>query len=122
MTQHREGIMASNQRLLRIAMAECRVCGRMTRNPQFCSRSCAAKLNNVLVPKRQRGGRCAVCGEPIALRAKYCAAHKPNKPLDRSQPISAVYKTAGHLIYRRTRLREDARKQYLSALDRKSVV
>jgi len=82
--------MASNQRLLRIAMAECRVCGRLTRNPKFCSRSCAAKLNNVLVPKRQRGGRCSVCGEPIALRAKYCAAHKANKPLDRSQPISAV--------------------------------
>jgi hypothetical protein len=37
---------------LRIAMTVCPVCGRDTRNPKFCSRSCAARVNNVLVPKR----------------------------------------------------------------------
>src|SRR4051794_27025032 len=52
---------ASNHPLLRIAIAECPVCGQKTRNPKFCSRSCAAKMNNILVPKRKLGGKCSVC-------------------------------------------------------------
>jgi hypothetical protein len=112
---------AANQPLLRIAVAVCPVCGRETRNPKFCSRACAAKLNNVLFPKRRLGGRCAVCGNPVPLRNKYCAEHKTNRPLDRSQPISAVYKTARHPMYRRSRLREDARYQYLSAFPYRCV-
>jgi 5-methylcytosine-specific restriction endonuclease McrA len=104
--------MAANQSLLRIAITVCPVCGRTTRNPKFCSRSCAAKLNNVLVPKRRFRGRCSVCNSPIPLRGKYCQEHKPNKPLDRSQPINSVFRSRRHPMYRLNRLREDARRQY----------
>jgi 5-methylcytosine-specific restriction endonuclease McrA len=100
--------------LLRIAMAACPVCGRETSNPKYCSRVCAAKQNNVLFPKRRLGGQCALCRTAIPLRAKYCREHKPNKPLDRSLPICAVYKAAKHPSYRRSRLREDARAVYLA--------
>jgi hypothetical protein len=44
--------LESNPSSLRIAVAVSPVCTRETRNPKFCSRSCAAKVNNVLVPKR----------------------------------------------------------------------
>jgi hypothetical protein len=106
---------ASNRPSLRVAMAVCPVCGRETRNPKFCTRSCAAKRNNVLFPKRSPGSRCRVCQCPIPLRNRYCREHKPNKPLDRSRPISTVYQTAKHPMYRRSRLREDARQVYLTA-------
>ncbi len=108
--------MSSNQRLLRIAMTACPVCGRETKNPKFCSHSCAAKQNNRLAPKRKLGGRCSVCSLPIPLRAKYCAEHKPNKPLDRTQPISALFQgRQRHPMYRLNRLRADARRQYHAA-------
>ena len=107
--------MASTQRLLRIAMAVCRTCGRETRNPKFCSRSCAARHNNVLVPKRSPGGSCSACGSPIPRRNKYCPEHRPNRPLDRSQPIGAVADGSEHPACRHARLRQDARRQYLAA-------
>jgi hypothetical protein len=33
----------------------CLNCGIMTRNPKFCSRNCAAKLNGKLYPKKTKG-------------------------------------------------------------------
>jgi predicted nucleic acid-binding Zn ribbon protein len=101
--------------LLRIAMTACPVCGRDTRNPKFCSRSCAAKQNNVLVPKRKLGGTCAVCGSLIPRRHRYCPDHRPNRPLDRSQPIASVADASEHPACRHARLRQDARRQYLLA-------
>jgi 5-methylcytosine-specific restriction endonuclease McrA len=96
-------------------MTECPSCGQKTHNPKFCSKTCAAKLNNRLFPKRKPGGRCSVCGRAIALRSKYCSAHKPNKPRDRSLPISALYQAAKHPMYRLARIRDDARQQYHAA-------
>ena len=104
-----------NQSLLRIAITVCPVCGRETRNPKFCSRSCAAKVNNVLVPKRRPGGRCSVCRCPVPRRNKYCPRHRPNNALDRSQPIGAVADGSDHPACRHARLRQDARRQYLKA-------
>ena len=40
---------------------ECPVCFQSTTNPKFCSRSCAAKRNNVLHPKRAMRP-CTECG------------------------------------------------------------
>jgi hypothetical protein len=105
----------SRQPSLRIALAACPVCGRETRNPKFCSRSCAAKHNNVLVPKRRRGGSCSVCGVPVPQRNRYCPEHRPNKPLDRSLPIRAIADGSDHPACRHARLRQDARRQYLAA-------
>lgn len=106
---------ASSPTLLRIAVVACLVCGRETRTPKFCSRSCAAKMNNVLVPKRGYAGRCFRCQIPIPRRHRYCPEHRPNKPLDRSQPIRAVADGSDHPACRYARLRQDARRQYLSA-------
>lgn len=108
-------ITASNQILLRIAVVACPVCGRETRNPKFCSRSCAAKMNNVLVPKRGLAGRCSLCGIAVPRRHRYCPEHRPNKPIDRSQPIRAVADGSDHPACRYARLRQDARRRYLSA-------
>ena len=105
----------TDQRLLRIAMTACPVCGRETRNPKFCSRSCAAKQNNVLVPKRRPAGSCFRCGRPVPRRHKYCPDHRSNKPLDRSQPIRAVADGSDHPARRHARLRQDARRHYLAA-------
>ncbi len=104
-----------SQRLLRIAMTACPVCGQETKNPKFCSRSCAAKVNNVLVPKRRPCGLCSVCGIAIPRRNRYCLEHRPNKPLDRSQPIRTVADGSDHPACRYARLRQDARRHYLSA-------
>ena len=106
---------ASNLASLRIAMAVCPTCGRETRNPKFCSRSCEAKLNNVLVPKRKPGGNCSTCGCPVPARNRYCPNHRPNRPLDRSQPIGAIADGSEHPACRHARLRQDARRQYLKA-------
>ncbi len=91
---------ALNQPSLRIAMAVCPVCGRETRSPKFCSRSCAAQRNNVLVPNRRPAGFCSVCGGPVPSRNRYCPQHRPNKPLDRSQPIGAIAGGSDHLACR----------------------
>jgi hypothetical protein len=104
---------ASRQTSLRIAMTACHCCGRRTRNPKFCSRTCAAKVNNVLVPKRSLGGKCNVCGSRIQTRYTYCHLHRPTPPWDRSQPISTVKKDCKHPAYRFAVLRADARRQYL---------
>lgn len=103
---------APNSAALRIAMTACPVCGCETRNPKFCSRSCAARQNNVLFPKRRLGGRCQVCSRPIPLRGTYCKEHDPTKPYDRSRPISDLFLTKRHPMYRLNRIRHDARRTY----------
>ena len=110
-----------NHPSLRIALAVCPVCGRTTRNPKFCSRSCAAKLNNVLAPKRRPCGSCSVCGCLVPRRNKYCPEHRPNRPLDRSQPIGAIADGSDHPACRHARLRQDARGLYLSAFPRRCI-
>lgn len=42
----------------------------------FCSRSCAASVNNSKAPKRKLEGRCFVCSESISSSLKYCSNHK----------------------------------------------
>lgn len=54
----------------------CENCGTDTNNPKFCSRSCAAKYNNVMYPKRKSQKRCIVCEEPTkSYRHNRCESH-----------------------------------------------
>lgn len=54
----------------------CINCGTQTDNPKFCSRSCAAKYNNVMYPKRKSQKKCIVCGEPtLSHRHSRCETH-----------------------------------------------
>ena len=101
-------------------MTACLVCGKDTNNPRFCSRSCAAKRNNVLAPKRRMQGTCAVCGDAIPHRNKYCHAHRP-KPLDRDLPIGAIADGSDHPACRHARLRQDARRVYYASMPVKCV-
>lgn len=57
-------------------MNTCEFCGKNTSNPRFCSRSCAAKLNNVTTPKRKTKKLCTVCGESVlSYRHTKCHIH-----------------------------------------------
>lgn len=96
-------------------------CGRETRNPKFCSRACAAKANNVLVPKRRPEGRCSVCACPVPRRNRFCEPCRPNKPIDDSLPIGRVADGSDHPACRFARLRQHARRQYLAARPRECV-
>lgn len=55
---------------------ECLFCKKITSNPKFCSRNCAASFNNRVVPKRLKKVRlCDRCGDDISHRhnrAKRC--------------------------------------------------
>jgi hypothetical protein len=99
-------------------MIACPTCGRQTDNPKFGSRSCAAKLNNIRVPKRRPEGRCFVCTAPIPRRNQFCLTHRPNRPLDSSHPIGSVADDSDHPACRYARLRQLARRLYLAARPR----
>ena len=60
---------------------KCLNCGAETLNPKFCSRSCAAKANNRLFPKRSKALYfCKKCGKQAAYRRSYCKDCDPTKP------------------------------------------
>ena len=109
MTPQRSGPL-----LLRIAMTACPVCSKETRNSIFCTRSCAAKFNNVHFPKRRLGGNCAICGCAIPRRNRYCPEHRTNKPLVGSQLKAAILNGSLHGTHRHSRIRFDARRRYLA--------
>jgi predicted HNH restriction endonuclease len=50
----------------------CLYCQAKTSNPNFCSRSCAAKINNHKYPKRSKIESVCVCGENKTKSAKNC--------------------------------------------------
>jgi len=52
-------------------MSTCLSCNIITKNPKFCSRSCAAKYNNK-IPKRILEGQCETCTLKISSTRKYC--------------------------------------------------
>jgi hypothetical protein len=65
---------------------KCSVCGVDTRNPKFCSRSCAAVYNGKAVPKRKKiQKKCVVCGVDVVNRNRYCKDHRPKRPYNNSK-------------------------------------
>jgi hypothetical protein len=54
-------------------LAVCPACGKETKNPRFCDRSCAAKFNNQKSPKRKPEGKCRGCGQPLPTSKSLCA-------------------------------------------------
>lgn len=65
-------------------------------NHNFCSRSCAGKLNNVLVPKRKSKGRCKNCSKPIRNQWVYCeecrhlGLNRTRKPFEELKANEAI--------------------------------
>ena len=59
-------------------MKKCDCCGKETTNPRFCSKSCAAKVNNVKYPKRKITRKCSKegCDELVKdYRSSRCEKH-----------------------------------------------
>jgi len=59
-------------------MNSCLKCKKPTSNPKFCSKSCAAKINNRKTPKRSKGprwtmGKCGNCHREFEYKKRYTA-------------------------------------------------
>lgn len=50
------------------------LCGILTENQKFCSRTCAATYNNQIYPKRRLKGTCRSCGRVCSSTRKFCSA------------------------------------------------
>ena len=95
-------------------MNRCLLCGKETRNPKYCSRSCSAQHTNRLYPKRTRKRKyCTVCGIQVPARRKYCDACNPQK-IDWDQ-ISLGELQSKRKYQVNSRIRELARKEYVAA-------
>lgn len=55
----------------------CLKCTQPTKNPKYCSRSCAASMNNHIHQKRELQGSCLHCHKPIKKSRKYCKDCSP---------------------------------------------
>jgi len=53
-------------------MRECLYCKSETKNPKFCSKSCAARHNNSLYPKRKRTKKCSLCNNTVLSYVNKC--------------------------------------------------
>jgi len=50
----------------------CKTCGKITKNPKYCSKSCAGKINNKNFPKRKPECFCRVCKKRTRRRDAIC--------------------------------------------------
>ena len=57
-------------------MNQCLHCGKQTKNPKFCSRSCSASVSNKLSPKRKIKRTCSKCNSIVRnYRSTLCQKH-----------------------------------------------
>jgi len=72
-------------------MTECKCCGTVTKNPKYCSKSCSAKINN-LVPKRKRKERlCRSCGSKTTHLNRRLICESCTKQRDRNSRTLAEF-------------------------------
>ncbi len=57
----------------------CLNCNEETKNPKFCSCSCAAKHNNLICKRREKEGTCFTCNISISSKNKYCKLCNENR-------------------------------------------
>lgn len=73
---------------------KCLNCNNETNNPKFCCRSCAAKFNNKLHPKRKPEGSCKICKKLISTQSIFCSSEcraiyfKNKEPSERRKTCS----------------------------------
>lgn len=88
----------------------CITCNNLTQNPKFCSRSCAAKTNNKLNPKRKPEGVCKLCKIQILSNRSYCKnCYKENfssKDLTLEEAIYTTHHRSSAYALIRTRARQ----------------
>lgn len=81
----------------------CLRCGKLTRNPKYCSRSCAAIDINHIQPKRKRKVKefvCVSCGKPTKERRKYCDDCAPNSLKWLTRSIGVLSRDGYYQMYR----------------------
>ena len=71
----------------------CLLCKQKTKNPKFCSRSCSAKLTNVMYPRRKTKRRCVVCQKPVSSYKK--ARCDPHTLEYKEQKLAYINRTLG---------------------------
>ena len=81
-------------------MLRCGNCFRITRNPKYCSKRCAAIRNNHLFPKRRPRGRCKRCGTPLTVKRRICNMCRSRLQAWRTQPspVPRVWNARDHRI------------------------
>ena len=69
-------------------MNQCKECSKDTKT-KFCSRSCSAKHNNRLFPKRTKESSCKSCSTPISSSRAFCSptCRQSSKPLATKQEL-----------------------------------
>lgn len=94
----------------------CLQCGKLTKNPKFCSRSCAATYNNRLFPKRKPQSTCIDCGQPCTKQGKFCRScwtKRKDNELYTNMTYSSLGKEQGLRKYQKnSKIRNAARKVY----------
>lgn len=91
----------------------CLHCKTLTKNPKFCSRSCASSINNHTSPKKSKTRKCRKCKAPVCSRISFCqACRKP--PIDYSS--ITIQHWQGKAKYQvSAQIRTHARKTYKSS-------
>ena len=101
----------------KIKINNCKFCGKETRNPAFCCKSCAASYNNKEFPKRIKGSKtkrfCIVCGIQVNYRSRYCTEHNPQY-VDWSQ-VTFANINSKRVYQKHSRIRNLARNAYLKS-------
>jgi len=59
-------------------MNTCQCCNKETINYKYCSKSCAAKINNKVPKRKAKIWRCKICNIQIQSRRTYCDSCNPN--------------------------------------------
>ena len=99
-------------------MRSCLTCSRVTANPKFCSRRCAAITNNTLYPKRTRRVPCKSCSAPVIMGQRLCDSCAKRLARYRNKPARRRYLRHYMRDYRRRWRREHP--EYARAWDRES--
>lgn len=80
----------------------CLHCGKLTRNPKYCSRSCSAIEANHIQPKRKRHIKefyCVVCAKPTKERRKYCDSCAPNSMKWLTRTVGELRRDGYYQVY-----------------------
>lgn len=101
-------------------MVKCRHCGNKTKNPNFCSRSCAAKSTNK-IPKRKRTNKCINCNQLILSNRQKCSKCINRRLLPDYTIKEAIYDTH-HRSSAYALIRSRARKVYRESLKPKCCI
>lgn len=77
-------------------MSSCFYCNKITKNPKFCSRSCAASYNNKTHIKRKPEGKCKNCSKQIKSSRTYCNDCFSDKIKNKDLTLSEAIYQKGH--------------------------